>query len=611
MCGICGVVSLKGSPITPDIIQRVMHIFSLNESRGKDASGILIFCPGSPPIKIMKGPHKVSSVIAQYESALEKCLSEGKDISLIMCHTRAATSGSPEENNNNHPIYRNSIYLTHNGCVRTDNANLKNKKIFDVDSELLILAHMEDDLKNISGSAAYAMFDCRVFDNKKLYLYTNSSHNLKVMLLDGDYMLWFQEDKFGKSVMPKKFGIVSTAEITDFPEDKEWEFNFLTGETKLKRKTMGTYSTRSYVSVPIDNKKSSTDISPVSKTCSNEYCKSYNRTFYYESSEEYIKDTCSVCFGKLKYSNADIISTSTENKEYYVCKNDKCGYYDIYFMKNYVKDSKCLICKENLNIVSGKPKDANINILPSPTENKSNFKCINTDCLKVNISMLKETSEYVYVYCTECGHRLMRSDSDGKFAYSCRDDSCPGYNIVSILANACDFCGKSCYIREIDKDEIKDILVTCSECESTISLEDKICHVCNSGIDLLSSENVNYILEDDLSDDIFDDYCEFFACPDSNCEGSDDVALESGKCEFCGEILEKYISIDADTPPQPAIFKLSNIRVIMYSCDSSKCKAKDLVISPICVNCSFCKEKMKPVWKKVVEHDEKECVLCT
>lgn len=86
-----------------------------------------------------------------------------------IAHTRWATQGSPENNDNNHPIDVGGIVGIHNGCVSNDDEIFdrigKEKRIAEVDSEAIFanLVHSgqptTDSLAEVRGSAAVAWLE--------------------------------------------------------------------------------------------------------------------------------------------------------------------------------------------------------------------------------------------------------------------------------------------------------------------------------------------------------------------------------------------------------------------------------------------------------------------
>ena len=167
MCGISGYISNKNNPLGWDKIQKLWLSI---ENRGKDASGVA-WSNGDYYINILKGNMSISEFIKSPEVLAHRESIENSK--MVMLHTRAATHGSPTDNNNNHPIFNGRGVLIHNGIVKTKR-QYKGKGI--CDSEQLMLAIQnegwEKSIVGTSGMMAIAYFDTL---NKSLYLYRDTS----------------------------------------------------------------------------------------------------------------------------------------------------------------------------------------------------------------------------------------------------------------------------------------------------------------------------------------------------------------------------------------------------------------------------------------------------
>ena len=158
MCGIMGYYSF-GSTL-PDK-DKLTNMFSLLESRGRDASGYAFIRDNN--LVVNKAPVKSSDLIRTRE---------WKDLKLpniMILHTRMKTQGSEKNNQNNHPLYSKSgMAIVHNGIIHND------KEIFgrkqrdgEVDSEsilhLLSTKYKGDKIKRLfdrlEGSFAVAVID--------------------------------------------------------------------------------------------------------------------------------------------------------------------------------------------------------------------------------------------------------------------------------------------------------------------------------------------------------------------------------------------------------------------------------------------------------------------
>lgn len=160
MCGI-GFASLtEHSDLDPTVLARALLVAL--EVRGKHASGAAwhVGPDGEAPgVYYAKAPERAS--------VWAPTLTIDRDARAIIVHTRFATLGDPQFNENNHPIIRPGIALVHNGVVYNHAqvfALLGAERHAEVDSEAIAAAIIDSDtgtavadrLKLIDGSAACA-----------------------------------------------------------------------------------------------------------------------------------------------------------------------------------------------------------------------------------------------------------------------------------------------------------------------------------------------------------------------------------------------------------------------------------------------------------------------
>lgn len=158
MCGIMGYYSF-GKTI-PDK-DKITNMFSLLESRGRDASGFAFIKDNN--LIVHKDAMKSSEFVKT---------NEWKQLSLpssMILHTRMKTQGSEKNNANNHPLFsKNGIAIVHNGIIYNDKEIFgKKERDAEVDSEsilhLLSMKVKGDKIKRlfdkVEGSFAVAMLD--------------------------------------------------------------------------------------------------------------------------------------------------------------------------------------------------------------------------------------------------------------------------------------------------------------------------------------------------------------------------------------------------------------------------------------------------------------------
>lgn len=147
MCGIAGIIGHAQT-------EEIMSILQALEIRGRHATGVAFNAPAS---KLIKAGIDASSFVKDktFRSVIEEQIERS---SVCLLHTRHATHGSPEHNDNNHPIYSSKGIIIHNGIVNldTDYADAKG----DTDTEQLLLAIDQHGIKagieKASGSFSIA-----------------------------------------------------------------------------------------------------------------------------------------------------------------------------------------------------------------------------------------------------------------------------------------------------------------------------------------------------------------------------------------------------------------------------------------------------------------------
>ena len=161
MCGIAGFcLNPKHNQNQTDLAaQMLMDI----EHRGYHATGAAWINPSTGNRAITKAPVAASKFI-KTKAGKAVCL----NAQVAILHTRWATQGQPSNNNNNHPIPRGKIVLTHNGHISNDTElfkELKVKRHGQVDSEAVAAliaftsAPITEVLSRVQGTAALAWIE--------------------------------------------------------------------------------------------------------------------------------------------------------------------------------------------------------------------------------------------------------------------------------------------------------------------------------------------------------------------------------------------------------------------------------------------------------------------
>ena len=182
MCGIGGIISLKGSfgKEKLEFVKQVCDNLLIGLSvRGTDATGVAHIRSDADnyAYRIYKQPKSASEFIKdeEYKATF------GEDSNIVLLHTRAKTSGDPKNNKNNHPHYNKETgnIQVHNGVISMHEF-LKNQHELKCDGECdseVLLRMIEKfgfrkGLSKVSGSAAIALSQAQ---SRHLILYCSSN----------------------------------------------------------------------------------------------------------------------------------------------------------------------------------------------------------------------------------------------------------------------------------------------------------------------------------------------------------------------------------------------------------------------------------------------------
>ena len=188
MCGIAGIVKLHNDKIVPSKILSRSLLDGIM-SRGTDSTGIY-----------SNGIIKKSAVSAKHFRLPEE--SEFGPVTLL--HTRWATRGKPEDNNNNHPVESKDWVIIHNGTVSMPRIETYDYK-GEVDTEILISyiqeLGIEEAIEKIRGSAAFAAYN-KTEDILYLYAWNNPIH---FGYIPGNAIIWASEAKFVREAVKEAY----------------------------------------------------------------------------------------------------------------------------------------------------------------------------------------------------------------------------------------------------------------------------------------------------------------------------------------------------------------------------------------------------------------------
>jgi predicted glutamine amidotransferase len=196
MCRLSAIIQLGEQKATPLEIKQLLISM---EDGGRDATGIAFIMPDDIIYAKQKG--KASAVISgSFENDVEMYSSKSN---AIILHTRASTHGSPDNNDNNHPIIGDKYILVHNGIVHTDR---KYPAKGETDSEQMLRSiefnGIEKGLTKCSGWVATIFAD--ITNLKDFYWFSNPTATMSAGL-DKERDIWFIASTYSiitKSVIP-------------------------------------------------------------------------------------------------------------------------------------------------------------------------------------------------------------------------------------------------------------------------------------------------------------------------------------------------------------------------------------------------------------------------
>ena len=196
MCRLSAIIQLGEQKATPLEIKQLLLSM---EDGGKDATGIVFIM--SNDIVYAKQKGKASDVISgTFEADIEKYSSVSN---AIILHTRQYTHGTPDNNDNNHPIIGNKYILVHNGIVHTDR---KYPAKGESDSEQMLRAMefhgIDKGFSKCSGWVATIFADIQ--NLKDFYWFSNPTATMSAGY-DTERGIWFLASTYAiisKSVIP-------------------------------------------------------------------------------------------------------------------------------------------------------------------------------------------------------------------------------------------------------------------------------------------------------------------------------------------------------------------------------------------------------------------------
>lgn len=210
MCGIGGLIKLKGN-LNRKLAKELSKKLLLNlEERGSDATGMALLNMSKDIYRfsILKNGMNAKSFIKtkSFQNLFDK------EFNVVLLHTRAATHGSEKDNTNNHPHFNKKTQniLIHNGMIENDD-KLKDKFKLELDgvcdSEIILKLidklSFDKAIKEIIGNLAIAYTNEK---DRTLTLYRNDESPLIIAydIKEDIFIFASTEEMFGNLCLIEK-----------------------------------------------------------------------------------------------------------------------------------------------------------------------------------------------------------------------------------------------------------------------------------------------------------------------------------------------------------------------------------------------------------------------
>nr|WP_321352428.1 hypothetical protein [uncultured Methanoregula sp.] len=216
MCGIFGIAVAQNSDLPlPTIKQYINTLFRLSESRGKEASGIVV--RAGSQISVVKDPSPATKLIKKtvYSSLFSDFPEQDRVVNskppkpfTVLGHSRLVTSGKSELNTNNQPVIKDGSVGIHNGVIVNEEKIWRQypalSKIYDVDTEVIfsllqmfrhqgqnLIEATQSTFRTIDGSASVAV----LFEDTNTLLLATNTGSLYMCQNTRNDMLVFASEK--------------------------------------------------------------------------------------------------------------------------------------------------------------------------------------------------------------------------------------------------------------------------------------------------------------------------------------------------------------------------------------------------------------------------------
>jgi predicted glutamine amidotransferase len=196
-----------------------------NEHRGNDATGMAL-AQKDGVVHVFKRDIPAWQFVCskEYKKFLEENLTEETWAAIL--HTRAATQGSPRDNNNNHPLFAGKCAAIHNGIIHNDDQMFKTMKLdrkAETDSDIIraiadehgLTTKCMTELNRLSGSAAGAIISPEYPERMILF---RSGSPMSLASSDNFFVFSSEKNTIHRAMRPmvERFGAWFQANKPDF-----------------------------------------------------------------------------------------------------------------------------------------------------------------------------------------------------------------------------------------------------------------------------------------------------------------------------------------------------------------------------------------------------------
>lgn len=184
MCGIFGIIASPDSTLHgADLEAGVIKAFHESERRGKDSSGAMSV--SSQKILVTKSPARGNEMIktGAFKELLNQALAEFSrgGIFMVLGHTRMATHGSIDLDDNNQPTISNGSAVLHNGIIINHEEIFQSrpnlKREYEVDTEVIPLL-VEDFRRSGCSELDSVKETAKAISGANTFLYINADSNV-------------------------------------------------------------------------------------------------------------------------------------------------------------------------------------------------------------------------------------------------------------------------------------------------------------------------------------------------------------------------------------------------------------------------------------------------